>query len=165
MAAKPMEAWRTDPFLPAGYRPRTGPVSRPKPPIRDLPIASWYRWETPEKRAQIPDKPQPARRMAGIIVSDKIYAIIETNGVSEIVQPGDMLGDRLAVVDRIERDKVVLKTTDHLPKYLTVRMASAARLESVTPSPGNEPGAPGAPRGPGGRGYPGGPVAPGPMPM
>jgi len=157
--ATPMEVWRPDPFLPAGYKPPPpGRQPKPKPPIRDLPFQNWSRWVEEKRKPPPPDLPQPVRRMAGIIVSDRIYAIIESNGISQVVQPGDMLEDRLAMVERIERDKVILKTMDKHPKYLTVRMASAPRTEtSIAPS---TPGA-GTPTSPMGPGYrPRGPRGP-----
>jgi len=97
-------------------------------------MVSIYKYEDPNKPGvEQPDAIQPPRRMAGLILNDRIYAILETNGKTEIVQPGDMLSDRLAFVDRIEQDKVVLKTIDRKPKYLVVRLASAPRTnESLT---------------------------------
>ncbi|MGC8861991.1 MAG: hypothetical protein ACP5R5_04350, partial [Armatimonadota bacterium] len=87
----------------------------------------------------------------------------------EIVQPGDMLEDRLAKVERIERDKVILKTTDKVPKYITVRMTSAPRATAsssgVTTTPTGPAGPPmpfmpgGSPRGRYGAGM-GEPMAP-----
>jgi hypothetical protein len=161
--ATPMEVWRADPFLPAGYKPPPkGPKTKPKPPIRDLPAINWSRFISERKKPPSPDLPQPVRRMAGIIVSDRIYAIIESAGKSEIVQPGDVLDDRAAMVERIERDKVILKTMDKVPKYLTVRMASAPRTEPSTLSTGGtgtEPPMRG-PRSPRGRYAPGPNVEP-----
>jgi len=150
--AVPMEVWRTDPFLPAGYKPPPpGRQPKPKPPIRDLPFGNFSRWIEEKRKPPPPDLPQPVRRMAGIIVSDRIYAIIETNGLSQIVQPGDMLDDRLAKVERIERDKVILKTMDKVPKLITVRMTSAPRaVTNVTPVTTGGEGPP-SPMGPGGR--------------
>jgi len=141
--AVPMEVWRADPFQPAGYKPpkkQTGP--KPKPPIKDLPFNNFSQWVPPERKAPPPDLVQPVRRMAGIIVSDRIYAIIETNGVSQVVQPGDMLDDRLAKVERIERDKVILKTMDKVPKYITVPMTSSPRPASTVTTPTTPSGGP-----------------------
>ncbi len=160
--AVPMEVSRSDPFLPAGYKPPPKNVPKPKPPIRDLPFGNWSQVPIKGREKLIPDLVQPVRRMAGLIVSDRIYAIIETNGLSQIVQPGDVLDDRLAKVERIERDKVVLKTMDKVPKYITVRMTSAPRTAStVTPSTSGSEGVP-SPTGSSGRPrpYPVGPVEP-----
>lgn len=133
-AAMPMETWRDDPFLPVGYKPPTR-VVRPVPPIYDLPIPDLPKYHktasgpTVEQIVQ-----QPMRRMAGLLLSGRVYAILETNGTTEVVQPGDTLKDRLATVDRIERDKVILKTVDRVPRYITVRMAGASHVDTSTPS-------------------------------
>lgn len=158
VATSPMEAWRTDPFLPLGYKPPKPGDPKLVPPIRDLPMPRVTNWRDARNDAGPQrDLPQPARRMAGILVNDRVYAILETNGKSEIVQPGDTLEDRLAVVERIERDRVVLKTKDEKPRYLVVRMAASVRTDI---NPASSPTSP----------MPGGPVMPGtrpggPMPM
>jgi hypothetical protein len=135
--AVPMEVWRPDPFLPAGYTPPNPNKPRPRPPIKDLPILMNFS-QVPVRGAEklIPDIVQPVRRMSGLIVSDRIYAIIETVGEPpQIVQPGDMLDDHKAKVERIERDMVILKTMDRVPKYITIRMAAAPRSTvNVSPS-------------------------------
>ncbi len=152
-SSRPMEAWRSDPFLPLDYKPpRSGP--KPKPKIADFPFIN-LGGTLPPPPPPPADTPQPPRRMAGVLVGSKIYAIIETNGESEIVQPGDTLKDRLAVVERIERDRVVLKTKDPKPKYIVVRMAASPK------QPTSGVGAPTAPGG--GRSRPPGPY-PGPYP-
>ncbi|MDH7602020.1 MAG: hypothetical protein QHI38_07720 [Armatimonadota bacterium] len=143
----PMEPWRDDPFLPLGYKPKkTGP--KPKPHIRDFPFQKFAQWVSPEKKPPPPELEQPARRVAGIIVSDRVYAIIETVGKPnmEIVQPGDVLEDRLAKVERIERDRVVLKTLDKVPKYISLPLTSAPRTTTtaatIAPAFVPEPGVP-----------------------
>lgn len=129
----PMETWRGDPFLPIGHTAKK--VVRVTPPIRDFPfdrlpgvtISRTLKREKPEIQ-------QPPRRMAGVLLNDRVYAIIESNGSSEVVQPGDYLKDRLATVQRIEPDKVVLKTVDETPRYITVRMAASARQNTPVSS-------------------------------
>ena len=154
-----METWRGDPFQPIGYKPpKKG--RQPKPPIWDFPYEKLpinfradggrgKKWEKPEIQ-------QPSRRMAGILLNDRVYAIIESNGASQVVQPGDYTTDRLAMVERIESDRVVLKTVDEKPRYITVKMAASPTIQpSVAPSappmpnygPPN-PGRPGRPPGP-----------------
>lgn len=157
--ATPMEPWRGDPFLPLGYKPKkVGP--KPKPRITDFPFQKFARWTSPENQPPPEEQPQPARRVAGIIISDRVYAIIETVGKPsmEIVQPGDVLEDRLAKVERIERDKVVLRTMDKVPRFITVPITSAPRTTSaaVTTTSPTMPGPPVAPM-PGPRGRPRGP--------
>jgi len=92
---------------------------------------------------------QPSRRMAGILLGDRVYAIIETNGIAQVVQPGDYTTDRLAVVERIEPGKVVLKTVDEKPRYVAVRMAASPVSQTVTPSQPTGPGQPNFPGPPG----------------
>jgi len=139
-SAKPMEAWRADPFTPIGYKPPKPGGVKPKPPILDFPFISLPARTKDREKPPAPELVQPVRRMAGVLVNDRVYAIIESGGESEIVQPGDTLKDRLAVVDRIERDKVVLRTKDEKPRYIVVRMAAAPRqatpdsMESISPT-------------------------------
>ncbi|MGQ9455146.1 MAG: hypothetical protein ACUVRS_09530 [Armatimonadota bacterium] len=157
--AVPMEPWREDPFLPLGYKPKkVGP--KPKPRITDFPFQKFAQWVPPRRKPLPEEKPQPSRRVAGIIVSDRVYAIIETVGKPnmEIVQPGDVLEDRLAKVERIERDKVVLRTMDKVPRFMTVPITSAPRTTSAAVTTTTSP-MPGYPVGPmsGPRGRPGGP--------
>lgn len=159
-SAKPMMTYRGDPFLPVGYKPP--PIEKPTPPITDLPIFHFPPPPKPVKLELQPEPPQPVRRLAGVMLNGRVYAIIESSGNprAQIVQPGEPLEDGLAIVERIEADKVILKTTGPVPRYLTVRLASSARRPtsepSVTVSPGGGPG-PGsapppftAPRRPGG---------------
>jgi len=166
--AMPMESYRTDPFLPIGYRP---PPHQPKPipHLDDLPIPYGDRpMPGPPgggKVQKVEYAAQPMRRMAGLLRSGRIYAILETNGTSEVVQPGDRLNDGMATVDRIESDKVILKTTDKTPRYITVRMAGASHVDTSapagTPGTGMPPGMPPGAYPPGGgmpRGYTGGPA-------
>ncbi|MCE5200188.1 hypothetical protein LLG39_14570, partial [bacterium] len=159
--ATPMEPSRGDPFQPVGYKPpKHVRVVKVIPPIVDFPferIPGEYR-----KSGAIVEETevaQPVRRMAGLLLNERVYAIIESNGSSEIVQPGDMLRDRLAKVERVEQDKVILKTTGKRPKYLTVRMASApkvdANINSGASSSSGRAGMPGIPGMPGMPGIPG----------
>jgi len=157
--SEPMERWRPDPFLPPGYRPpKTGGIKL-KAHIRDLPT---FKIPMPTdvvfKKPPKPDYPQPARRMAGLILGDKVYAIIESGGKNQVVQPGDMLEDRLASVFKIEKDRVILRTIDEKPRYLVVRMSQGVRTQDVTatsttspryPRPGPMPGPGAFPGGPG----------------
>lgn len=167
-SVNPMETWRADPFLPIGYKPPK--QVRVVPPIRDFPFEKLFQHKRkPTKERETAEIPQPSRRMAGILLGDRVYAIIETNGVTQVVQPGDYTTDRLAVVQRIEPDKVVLKTVDEKPRYVTVRMAASPIVQSpMAPSAPASPAAPYSPRSPapplppGGGFPPGGP--PGEMP-
>ena len=133
-SAIPMENWRDDPFLPLDYKPKKKTkIKVPKPRIVDFPFISLPGRIVPgraENVAEQPEPQQPVRRMAGLLLNNRVFAIIETGGESQIVQPGDMLKDQLARVERIEADKVILKTTSKRPRYITIRMAAAARNTS-----------------------------------
>lgn len=149
---KPIEAWRDDPFMPIGYKPPKGQKYKATPPIPDFPFPVLPTGLRLDEEKLVPELVQPVRRMAGILVNDRVYAIIETNGESEIVQPGDTLKDRLAVVQKIERDKVLLKTKDKKPRYILVRMAASPRTPDANATtdagPGPGPVRPIGPRGP-----------------
>lgn len=150
-AVTPMETWRSDPFLPIGHKARK--VVKVTPPIRDFPFVTLPGVHISKTvKREKPEIQQPPRRMAGILLNDRVFAIIESNGGSEVVQPGDYLKDRLAMVQRIEPDRVVLKTVDEKPRYITVRMAESAHQNTPVSSvgPSNMPGPipmPGRPRG------------------
>ena len=149
---QPMETWREDPFLPVGYKPPPGDRA-PNPPIPDFPFFHFPPPPKPVPDELKPEPSQPVRRLAGVMINDRVYAIIEWNGKSDVYQPGQRLRDGLAVVEKIEPDKVTLKTTSEPSRYLVVRLASAPRGErSAAPSP-----APGEGPGPGSRRRPDGP--------
>jgi hypothetical protein len=142
-----------------------------KPIISDFPIKRLFTYTTEKgSEVQLPPEPvQPTRRMAGILLNSRIFAILETNGKYEIVQPGDTLADRLAIVERVERDRVILKTTGKRPRFITVRMAAGNRNTGGTGMPGNTRGTgtvpgpgmmPGGAMGPGGGMGPGGAMGP-----
>ncbi len=137
---KPMETWRGDPFLPIGYKPRVGP--KVTPPIRDFPFERLFPHQRKKgKGGRVAEIQQPSRRMAGILLGDRVYAILDTAGDPQgpqIVQPGEYTRDRLAIVQKIEPDKIVLKTVDEKPRYVTVRMAASptvTTMPSASPSP------------------------------
>lgn len=142
----PMQTWRSDPFQPIGYKaPRKG-QSKIKPPIMDFPFTKLPGISVVRTvKREEPEIQQPSRRMAGILLNDRVYAIIESGGTSQVVQPGDYLLDRLASVERIEPGKVILKTVDKKPKYITVRMAASQHV-TAPPTTSNT----GAPPPPGG---------------
>jgi len=136
-----METWRNDPFQPIGYK--KPPKVKQNPPIRDFPFE---KIDLPGihigqngKNKEIPELPQPPRRMAGILLNQRVYAIIETNGVSDVVQPGDMLKDHLASVERIEPDKIILKTVDKKPRYITVKMAASPHVDNSSAASAGAP--------------------------
>jgi hypothetical protein len=122
----PIEPWRNDPFMPLGYKSQTKSQMKVMPRIYDLPFTKEFTY-TKRDTAPIYQVPQPLRRMSGILMNSRVYAIIETNGRSEIVKPGDPLKDGLATVLSIERDKVILKTTGPNPQLIEIRLSAAQR--------------------------------------
>lgn len=134
-----MEAWRSDPFLPVGYKAPKKRVVR-KLPIADFPFPTVLLPKTDIQKTEYQEAQQPVRRMAGLLLNKRVYAIIETNGSTEIVQPGQQLKDHLAVVEKIEQDKVILKTTDKKPRYIVVRMASSPKNDIGTGAVSGETG-------------------------
>lgn len=108
-----------------------------------------------------PDTTQ--RRMAGLIVGKNTYAILEVEGQTAVVKPGDILPD-LSRVERIERDRILLRKGN---RAITVPLSA-----NPTAAGGGGGGMPGGGYpGTGGYGGPGGyrggyrgPGVPGPRP-
>ena len=140
--AEPMETWRDDPFLPVGYK--TSPKLKTRPPIPDFPFFHFPTPPRPEPDELKDEPPQPIRRLAGVMINDQVCAIIEWNGVSQVYQPGQMLEDGLAIVDKIEADKVTLKTRSKPSRYLVVRLAAApsGRTSAASITSTSEPTSP-----------------------
>jgi len=79
--------------------------------------------------------PQPQRRMAGLLYNKRLYAILETDGESQVVKPGDLTSDGKARVEVIEPDRIVLKTLDEKkPETIEVKMA-ASNKQPEGPAP------------------------------
>lgn len=147
----PMETSRNDPFTPPDYRRPVTDRRKLNAPITDLPIPRMTTGRPVIDRGAgpAPEPDQPVRRMAGLIRNNGLCAIIESNGETQIVQPGDTLNDRLAVVERIEQNRTILKTTGDNPRYIIVGLTPApiaARpdpLPTPSPAPGIAAPAPG----------------------
>ncbi len=135
----PMESPRSDPFQPAGF---VAAASAPAvaAPIPDLPttrLAQTVNVRVDDFRG--PEPPQPVRRMTGIVRGQALSAIIESNGKTQVVQPGDMLNDGLAVVESIEQDRIILRSTGRNPQPITVALAPSPtppQASQPTPPPG-----------------------------
>jgi hypothetical protein len=83
-----------------GGRPR-GPAGDPTPDGGDVAISS-----TPAQTAL------NGRRVSGIMFSNGVYALLEQNGQTYTVQPGDMVeGDRVL---SIEADGIMMKTANNV---------------------------------------------------
>jgi len=123
-ALPPAEAHRVDPFAPLVPRPKPNPealaAQAAEREIASLPPLTIYR--TPETTLagepgstvigapgagqEQPDTSQ--RRVAGIVAGKNVSAILEVDGQTAVVKPGDVLPD-LSRVERIERDRVLLR--------------------------------------------------------
>lgn len=133
---KPGERWRVDPFADSATERKDKPVT----PLR-FPIPG--RLFPPERKAPAAIEqitPQPPRRVAGILHGDKVNALIQTPDGWEVKRPGEKLSDG-TIVERIERDRVILRTVSGKPEYVEVRLAaSLSQIESsAMPGSGNMP--------------------------
>lgn len=144
----PMEPWRSDPFMPLGYKEQPKKALKLVARIPDLNIERLFDYSK-DDTTSVYHVPQPLRRMSGILMNGRIYAVIDTNGVSEILKPGDVLKDGLASVVSIERDRVVLKTREANPRTIELRLSAASKQQ--VPMGGQ--GAPGNPYDPGMQDY------------
>lgn len=137
----PAQEAREDPFKPfqqAGQkRPPAPPLYVPPPGRLFPPKAERDIVEDLRKQAALM-APQPRRRMAGLLYNQRLYAILETEGESQVVKPGDLTADGKARVEIIEPTRIILKTTDaEYPQTIEVKMAGADNpAEGVIPSPG-----------------------------
>jgi len=134
------------PQIPSPFLSTWQPPKPPAPPVAPNPVAS-----TSSLLA--------GRRMAGVLYGNGVYAILETNGKSQAVQPGDTVDGGKII--SIEADGITLKTLDD--KVIKIPMSS-----STTPSQGggvtNGGGGSAAPR-PTVPTAPSGPPAPGKNPF
>jgi hypothetical protein len=107
---------RPDPFVIPGVRYE----APPKPSVTTIaatPIVT--NWEPPVIKAPPPPVTPttgpaelPNDRVAGIMLNNGVYAIMDADGESQVVQPGDTLPGGEKVVS-IQSDSVTLRTTDN----------------------------------------------------
>jgi hypothetical protein len=100
-----------------------------------------------------PDTTQ--RRMAGLVVGKNTYAILEVEGQTAVVKPGDILPD-LSRVERIERDRILLRKGN---RAITVPLSANPNAATGGGGAGGAGGYPG-----GAGGYRGGYRGPGSAP-
>jgi hypothetical protein len=108
---------------------------------------------TPEQF--IRDVPDPPMRMAGALWGNRIYGVLEINGQTQVVNPGDKIG--IYRVERIERDRIILSRPGRKGRrQVEAQLTGNAALENQYPT--GDTGVPGGPAGygPGGMGVPGG---------
>lgn len=133
----PGERWRLDPFADSATERKDKPVVRLRVPMPSRLFPPTIK--PPAAVEQL--TPQPPRRVAGILHGDRVNALIQTPDGWEVIRPGERLKDG-SIVERIERDRVILKTVSGKPEYVEVRLAaSLSQIESsAMPTPGNMPG-------------------------
>lgn len=144
VAVTPMETYRGDPFAPVGYRATVnGAKAHANAPVTDLPMPRAVRPASGGglgMAGSVPPPVQPSRRMTGLVMNNGICAIIESNGKSELVVPGQMLSDGLATVQRIENNRVILKTTGSNPVDVVAGLTPAPSVgQTNPPAPGIQP--------------------------
>lgn len=102
---------------------------------------------------EVPE-PQPYRRLSGIVIGDAVLAIIEENGVSRVIRPGEMIPNTNWRVVSIDREKAILRRvgSNRLPREIEVRLETAPPSSMTGGGGGGPVGGPqgGPPRGGGG---------------
>jgi hypothetical protein len=143
-----LEKFRADPFLPLDWvDPKVKPKEVVYIPMPGRMFAAKINNKGIPTLEDEPEMPQPPRRMAGILFNERVYAIIERNGVggasTMIVKPGDITDDGMRV-ERIEPNRVVLVTTTGKQRRVDVKMAASQRQEDGQMQ--QQPGGMGGPR-------------------
>jgi len=126
---------RPDPFL----IPGTG-INRaaPRQPVTALApthiITNWHPYiPPPPTLPTVANAPGgqaaslPGDRVAGIMMNNGVYAIMESNGQSQVVQPGDTLPGGERVVS-IQNDSVTLRTTGNQVVNLPISAGSGGTM-------------------------------------
>lgn len=157
-----------DPFKvprPAGEpMPSVIPMQNQIPPVPNIILTTWHP-QAPHPNGEHQLEPVQQgdgipRRMSGVLFGDGVFAILETDGNSQEVQPGDSVQGGKVI--SIEADHLTIKTDDD--KLINVPLSSTptggaptggfpgggAGFPGGSPFPGGFPGAPGA-----GAGFPG----------
>jgi hypothetical protein len=149
--AGPRPPSRRDPFkAPADQIVEPPPISASLPASNDIYLDSRYkRISTPTPDQFVRDTPDPPMRMAGALFGNRVYGVLEINGSTQVVNPGDKVG--IYRVERVERDKIVLSRPG--PKGRRTVDAPLARNPSLAGQyPTGDSGIPGGPMGYGGSG-------------
>lgn len=153
--AGPRPPARKDPFsAPADQRPEPVSVAAQLPATNNLYVD--YRQEritAPTVEQLVRDEPDPPMRMAGALFGNRVYGVLDINGQTQVVNPGDKVG--IYRVERVERDKIVLsRPGPQGRRRVEALLAGNPALAGQYPT-----GDPGVPGGPAGYGPPGGPAA------
>lgn len=146
---KPVLKARPDPFKVLNQR-------KPPPPIvirEAIPYPTFL--IVPRKKSAVADNIVMAqadttqRRMSGVIFNGTVTAILEIDGAYQVVKPGDVVENGAMIVDKIEPNKLVLRSVvapGTKARYVEVKMAASSSPYVDTGSSGTPPPPPGSGR-------------------
>jgi len=146
--AGPHPKARKDPFkTPTDELPEPVPVAERLPPM-DLYVTSRQEeLQRPTPEQYVRDVPDPPMRMAGALWGNRIYGVLEINGQTQVVNPGDHIG--IYRVDRVERDRIILSRPSRKGRrQVEAQLTGNQALEQQYPT--GDTGVPGGPPGYGG---------------
>ncbi|KPJ62912.1 hypothetical protein AMK68_04370 [candidate division KD3-62 bacterium DG_56] len=147
------EPGRSDPFVPyINYRKIEpgGPgdwtaIMRPEPKLPPVEVGylvtPFEGWEGVEEEHE--------RRMAGMLHNGRVWAIYEKDGISQIVKPGDPVGDETVIA--IGTDHLILRSLDGRERQVPLERISGYEATgrgygppgyAPAPGPGRPPGPP-----------------------
>lgn len=147
--AGPRPPARRDPFkAPTDQIVEPPPISASLPASNGLYIDSRIKEiNTPSPEQFIRDTPDPPMRMAGALFGNRVYGVLEINGSTQVVNPGDRVG--IYRVERVERDKIVMSRPGRKGRRL-VEAPLAGNPALANQYPTGDMGIPGGPTGYGG---------------
>jgi hypothetical protein len=147
--AGPRPPARRDPFkAPTDQMVEPPPISASLPASNGLYLDSRYKEiATPSAEQFIRDTPDPPMRMAGALFGNRVYGVLEINGQTQVVNPGDRVG--IYRVERVERDKIVMSRPGRKGRR-TVEAPLAGNPALANQYPTGDSGIPGGPTGYGG---------------
>jgi hypothetical protein len=151
--AGPKPPTRKDPFKsPDELVPPPVPISEALPATPPLYVEERVREiSTPTADQFVRDTPDPPMRMAGALWGNRVYGVLEINGSTQVVNPGDKVG--IYRVERVERDRIVMSRPGRKGRrQVEAQLSGNPALANQYPA-----GDQGVPGGPGGYPGPGGP--------
>jgi hypothetical protein len=160
--AGPRPPARRDPFkTPTALMPEEPPLAQVLPPTNNLYVEERRRQvlePTAEQFAR--DVPDPPMRMAGALWGNRVYGVLEINGQSQVVNPGDKVG--IYRVERVERERIVLSRPSRTGRRtVEATLSGNPALQQQYPVDSGVPGGPAGYGGPPGAGGPPGGGGPG----
>jgi hypothetical protein len=146
--AGPRPPARHDPFkTPSELIPEPPRMADILPPSQDYLNNRAEEIARPNPEQFIRDVPDPPMRMAGALWGNRVYGVLEINGQTQVVNPGDKVG--IYRVERVERDKIVLSRPGRRGRR-TVEALLAGNPSLAGQYPTGDSGIPGGPTGYGG---------------